>query len=73
VNQKGFRLPLCKRIFLSGYSLNFDANFRELEKVTKKALLEIKQALTLGDRMLCLLQPFWLSSGKGLCFHLKRT
>jgi hypothetical protein len=32
------------RIFLSGLALNFDANFHELEEVTKRALLEIEEA-----------------------------
>jgi hypothetical protein len=29
------------RIFLAGLAFNFDANFHELEEVTKRALLEI--------------------------------
>ena len=33
---------ICMRIFLSGLALSFDANFHELEEVTKKALLEIE-------------------------------
>jgi hypothetical protein len=30
------------QIFLSGLALNFDADFHELEEITKRALLEIK-------------------------------
>ncbi len=30
------------RIFLAGLAFNFDANFHELEEVTKRALLEIE-------------------------------
>ena len=30
------------RIFLSGLALNFDADFHELEEITKRALLEIQ-------------------------------
>ena len=29
------------RIFLAGLAFNFDANFHDLEEVTKRALLEI--------------------------------
>jgi hypothetical protein len=30
------------RIFLAGLAFNFDANFHELEEITKRALLEIE-------------------------------
>lgn len=29
---------LCMRIFLAGLALNFDANFHELEEITRRAL-----------------------------------
>jgi hypothetical protein len=29
------------RLFLAGLALNFNANFHELEEITKRALLEI--------------------------------
>jgi hypothetical protein len=31
------------RIVLSGLALNFDADFHELEEITKRALLQIEQ------------------------------
>lgn len=31
------------RMFLVGMSFNFNANFHELEEITKKALLEIEE------------------------------
>jgi hypothetical protein len=31
------------QIFLSGLAVNFDANFHELEEITKRALLQIEQ------------------------------
>lgn len=30
------------RIFLSGLALNFDADYHELEEITKRALLEVE-------------------------------
>jgi hypothetical protein len=33
---------IMMRIFLTGLALNFDANFHELEEITKKALLEVE-------------------------------
>ena len=30
------------RIFLAGLALNFDADFHELEEITKRALLEVE-------------------------------
>jgi hypothetical protein len=32
------------RLFLAGLALNFNANFHELEEITKRALLEIGQS-----------------------------
>jgi hypothetical protein len=32
---------IMMRIFLAGLALNFDADFHELEEITKRALLEI--------------------------------
>ena len=43
MNQKEIEASaVMLRIFLSGLALNFDANFHELEEVTKRALLEIE-------------------------------
>jgi hypothetical protein len=42
LNQKEIEAAaVCMRIFLSGMALSFNANFHELEEVTKRALLEI--------------------------------
>ena len=38
------------RMFLAGLALNFDANFHELEEITKKALLEIESAEEAASR-----------------------
>lgn len=32
------------RIFLAGLALNFDADFHELEEITKRALLKIEMS-----------------------------
>jgi hypothetical protein len=43
LNQKQIEAAaLVMRIFLAGLAFNFDANFHELEEVTKRALLEIE-------------------------------
>ncbi len=43
MNQKQIEAAaLVMRIFLAGLAFNFDANFHELEEVTKRALLEIE-------------------------------
>jgi hypothetical protein len=43
LNQKEIEAAaICMRIFLAGLALNFDANFHELEEVTKRALLEVE-------------------------------
>ena len=36
---------ICMRIFLAGLALNFDANFHELEEITKRALLDVETAV----------------------------
>jgi hypothetical protein len=49
-NQEVFRLnqkeiqaaAIMMRIFLSGLALNFDADFHELEEITKRALLQVQ-------------------------------
>jgi hypothetical protein len=33
---------IMMRIFLSGLALNFDANYHELEEITKRALLQVE-------------------------------
>jgi hypothetical protein len=33
---------LIMQIFLAGLALNFDANFHELEEITKRALLQVE-------------------------------
>ena len=33
---------IMMRIFLSGLALNFDADFHELEEITKRALLQVE-------------------------------
>jgi hypothetical protein len=43
LNQKQIEAAaVLMRLFLSGLAFNFDANFHELEEVTKRALLEIE-------------------------------
>lgn len=43
MNQKEIEAAaIIMRIFLTGLALNFDANFHELEEITKRALLEIE-------------------------------
>jgi hypothetical protein len=43
LNQKEIEAAaICMRIFLSGLALNFDANFHELEEITKRAMLEVE-------------------------------
>jgi hypothetical protein len=34
---------ILTRIFLAGLTLNFDADFHELEEITQRALLQIEQ------------------------------
>jgi hypothetical protein len=33
---------IMMRIFLTGLALNFDADFHDLEEITKRALLEVE-------------------------------
>ena len=33
---------IMMRIFLTGLAINFDADFHELEEITKRALLEVE-------------------------------
>jgi hypothetical protein len=43
LNQKQIEAAVVvMRIFLAGLAFNFDADFHELEEVTKRALLEIE-------------------------------
>ena len=43
MNQKQIEAAaVMMRIFLSGLALNFDANFHELEEISKRALLEVE-------------------------------
>ena len=43
MNQKEIEAAaILMRIFLTGLALNFDANFHELEEITKRALLEVE-------------------------------
>ena len=43
MNQKQIEAAaVMMRIFLAGLAFNFDANFHELEEITKRALLEIE-------------------------------
>jgi hypothetical protein len=43
LNQKEIEAAsIMVRIFLTGLALNFDANFHELEEVTKMALLQVE-------------------------------
>ena len=47
MNQKQIEAAaVMMRLFLSGLAFNFDANFHELEEVTKRALLEIETEAT---------------------------
>jgi hypothetical protein len=44
LNQKQIEATvILMRIFLAGLALNFDADFHELEEITKRALLQIEQ------------------------------
>jgi hypothetical protein len=43
LNQKEIEAAaIMMRIFLAGLALNFDADFHELEEITKRALLEVE-------------------------------
>jgi hypothetical protein len=43
LNQKEIEAAaIMLRIFLTGLAFNFDANYPELEEITKQALLEIE-------------------------------
>ncbi|MBE3116318.1 hypothetical protein IMZ68_03860 [Candidatus Bathyarchaeota archaeon] len=43
MDQKQIEAGACMmRIFLMGLALSFDANYHELEEITKRALLEIE-------------------------------
>jgi hypothetical protein len=43
LNQKEIEAAaVMMRIFLAGLSFNFDANYHELEEISKKALLQIE-------------------------------
>ena len=43
MNQKQIEAAaVMMRIFLGGLALNFDADFHELEEITKKALFQIE-------------------------------
>jgi hypothetical protein len=43
LNQKQIEAAsVMMRIFLAGLAFNFDANYRELEEITKKALLQVE-------------------------------
>jgi hypothetical protein len=43
LKQKEFEAAsIMMRIFLAGLAFNFDANFHELEEITKSALLEVE-------------------------------
>jgi hypothetical protein len=45
MNQKEIEaVVVCMRIFLAGLALNFDADFHELEEITKRALFQIENA-----------------------------
>ena len=37
---------IMMRIFLAGLAFNFDADFHELEEITKRALLEIETGVS---------------------------
>jgi hypothetical protein len=44
LNQKQIEASaVMLQVFLSGLALNFDADFHELEEITKRALLQIEQ------------------------------
>ena len=44
MNQKEIEVAaIMMQIFLTGLAFNFDANFHELEEVTKRALLQIER------------------------------
>ncbi len=44
MNQKQIEASaVMLQVFLSGLALNFDADFHELEEITRRALLEIEQ------------------------------
>ncbi len=44
MNQKQIEASaVMLQVFLSGLALNFDADFHELEEITKRALLHIEQ------------------------------
>jgi hypothetical protein len=43
LNQKEIEAAaIMMRIFLAGLALNFDADFHELEEITKRALLQVE-------------------------------
>ena len=43
MNQKQIEAAaVMMRIFLAGLAFNFDADFHELEEITKRALLEVE-------------------------------
>jgi hypothetical protein len=43
LNQKQIEAGVSMtRIFLTGLAFNFDANFHELEEITKRALLQVE-------------------------------
>jgi len=45
LNQKQIEVAaVMLRIFLTGLSFNFDADFHELEEITKRALFQIESA-----------------------------
>ncbi len=45
MNQKEIEAAVvCMRIFLAGLAFNFDANFHELEEITKRAVFEIENS-----------------------------
>jgi hypothetical protein len=44
LNQKEIEAAaIIMRIFLAGLAINFDADFLELEEITKRALFQIEQ------------------------------
>ena len=48
MNQKQIEAAaIMMRIFLTGLALNFDADFHELEEITKRALLEVESGASL--------------------------
>jgi hypothetical protein len=43
LNQKEIEAAaIMMRIFLTGLAINFDADFHEMEEITKRALLEVE-------------------------------